>query len=172
MLNADTTARREKLSVALIASLLWHCTYTEEDADWVRPTMPGEAENPKQQFYRCVETIKYNFRREDTDTNKGGCPEWEADLACLRDIGIGLRYAITDKIAGPHVVAAYGHLGLGMIDHTMLGLSEATQFIFNAFTDASNVEHVAHERATAESRIMDAFHARGLFLPGEAKCAA
>lgn len=172
MLNADTIARREKLSVALIASLLWHCTHTEQAADWVRPTMPGEEENPKQQFFRCIETLKYDLRREPTDTNKGGSPEWDADLACLRNIGIDLRYEITNKIAGPHIVAAYGHLGLSMMDHTLLARSEEVDFIFAAFTDASNVEHVAHERATAQSRVMDVFRAQGLFAPEGAKCAA
>lgn len=44
--------------------------------------------------------------------------------------------------------------------------------MLNAFTDASNVEHVAHERAMAQSRIMDAFHAQGLFCSEKAQCAA
>jgi hypothetical protein len=172
MLNADTQARREKLGVALIASLLWHCTHTEQEADWVKPTMPGEEENPKQKFMRCIETLKYSLRREPTDTNKGGCPEWEADLACLHDIGVDLRYEVTSKIAGAHVVSAYGHIGLSMMNHTLLARSEEVDFISEAFADAANVEHVAHARADAEIRIMEVFWAQGLFLPEETQCAA
>lgn len=83
MLNADKNQRREKLVVVGLAMLIKGATINPPN-QWVRPWMPGAKQDPRQEFAEAIEGVKFDARPYERDTNKGGSPEWEADLRWLR----------------------------------------------------------------------------------------
>lgn len=120
MLNAEKTQRREKLAVAGLASLIFGAE-NSRPVDWVRPTMLGETKHPAQALMRGIEAIKFAARPYESDTNKGGSPEWEADICWLRHF-MGRVYSAAPKTTETlyEAIVTWAATALDLLDNQVL----------------------------------------------------
>jgi hypothetical protein len=119
MLNATQIQRREKLVVAGLGILIRGATINAP-SEWVPPHMSGTKQDPKQEFSVACEAVLFEARAKLHDTNKGGSPEWNADLRWLMKFQARIMDCAPPNMSSHQALGTWADLALELMNSEVL----------------------------------------------------